>query len=59
MPKQVQEPAGQGRSPAGSTFEEVRREIARRNELAHEKARKVRAAQERKQLAVKRQQDLL
>ena len=37
MPKQVQEP-GPGRSTAAAAFDELRKEIAQRNEQAHQKA---------------------
>ena len=42
MPKQIQEP-GPGRSTAAAAFGELRKEIAQRNEQAHQKARKLRA----------------
>jgi hypothetical protein len=41
MPEQIQEP-GPGRSTAAAAFDELRKEIARRNEQAHQKARKLR-----------------
>jgi hypothetical protein len=58
MPKQIQEP-GPGLSTAAAAFDELRREIARRNEQAHGKARKLRAAREREQVLARRQRELL
>jgi hypothetical protein len=57
MPKQTQEP-GPGRSTSAAAFDDVRKEIARRNEQAHQKARKLRAAREREQIRARRQRDL-
>jgi hypothetical protein len=57
MPKQIQEP-GPGRSTAAAAFDEVRKEIAQRNEQAYQKGRKVRAERERQQLLARRQRDL-
>jgi phage regulator Rha-like protein len=57
MPKQIQEP-GPGRSTAAAAFDELRKEIAQRNEQAHQKARKLRTEHERKQLLARRQRDL-
>jgi hypothetical protein len=57
MPKQIQEP-GPGRSTAAAAFDEVRKEIAQRNEEAHQKGRKLRAERERQQLLARRQRDL-
>jgi hypothetical protein len=57
MPKQVQEP-GPGRSTAAAAFDELRKEIAKRNEKAHQKARKLRTEREREQILARRQQDL-
>jgi hypothetical protein len=57
MPKQIQEP-GPGRSTAAAAFDELRTEIAQRNEQAHQKARKLRTEHERKQLLARRQRDL-
>jgi hypothetical protein len=56
MPNQNQEPGqtrqapGPGRSTSDQAFDELRREIAKRNEVAHREARKLRAAREREQL---------
>jgi uncharacterized protein YpuA (DUF1002 family) len=57
MAKQLQEP-GPGRSTAAAAFDEVRKEIAQRNEQAHQKARKLRAERDREQLLARRQRDL-
>jgi hypothetical protein len=48
---------GPGRSTADAAFDEVRKEIARRNEQAHKAARKARAAREEKLLALRREMD--
>ena len=48
---------GPGRSTADAAFDEVKREIARRNEQAHKAARKARTAREQKQLALRRERD--
>lgn len=58
MPKQIQEP-GPGRSTAEAAFNDLRKEIAQRNEQAHQKARKLRAARDREQVLTRRQLDLL
>ncbi len=58
MPKQIEQP-GPGRSTAAAAFDDLRKEIAQRNEHAHQKARKARAARDRKQVLARRQQDLL
>ncbi|MFL5863318.1 MAG: hypothetical protein ACJ780_21515 [Solirubrobacteraceae bacterium] len=58
MPKQSQEPRP-GQSTADAAFDELRREIAKRNELAHQKARKLRDARDREQILARRQQDRL
>jgi hypothetical protein len=57
MAKQIQEP-GPGRSTAAAAFDEVRKEIAQRNEAAHQKARKLRVERDREQLRMRRQRDL-
>jgi hypothetical protein len=48
---------GPGRSTADAAFDEVRKEIARRNEQAHKAARKARTAREEKLLALRREMD--
>jgi uncharacterized protein YpuA (DUF1002 family) len=57
MAKQIQEP-GHGRSTAAATFDELRKEIAKRNEQTQQKARKVRTEREREQILARRQRDL-
>jgi hypothetical protein len=57
MAKQIQEP-GPGRSTATAAFDELRKEIARRNDHAHQKARKLRTEREREQVLARRQRDL-
>jgi hypothetical protein len=57
MPKQNQAP-GPGRSTSAVAFDDVRKEIARRNEEASQKARKLRAARDREQQLARRQWDL-
>ena len=57
MPKQTQEP-GTGRSTSEAAFNDVRREIAQRNEQAHQKARKLRAERDRAQIIMRRQRDV-
>ena len=48
---------GPGRSTSEAALNEVKREVARRNEEAHKAARKQRAAREREQLARRRERD--
>ena len=63
MAKQKQKPApvrqapGPGRSTAAAAFDDVRRDIAERNERAHQAARKLRAARDREELLRKRGRD--
>jgi hypothetical protein len=57
MTEQTNEP-GPGRSTSDRAFNELTKDIARRNEDAHKEARKLRAARERKQIIRRRQQDL-
>lgn len=57
MPKQIQEP-GPGRSTAAAAFGELRKEIAQRNEQAHQKARELRAERVRDQVLARRRRDL-
>jgi hypothetical protein len=56
MTKQTHEP-GPGRSTAQAAFDELKKEIARRNEQAHREARKLRTAREREQILIRRQRD--
>ena len=58
MPKEIQEP-GAGRSSADAAFDELRREIAKRNELAQQKARKIRDARDREQVLARRARERL
>jgi hypothetical protein len=58
MPKQTQEP-GPGRSTAAAAFDDVRKEIAQRNDQASEKARKLRAARDREQVLARRRWERL
>ena len=64
MPKQNQKPGpareapGPGRSTAQAAFNDVRKEIAQRNERAHLEARKLRATRDREQLLRRRERDL-
>jgi hypothetical protein len=63
MPKQSQKPVqarqapGPGRSTSDQAFNELRREIAQRNEAAHQEARKLRVARDREQLRRRRERD--
>jgi hypothetical protein len=58
MAKQTQEP-GPGRSTAEAAFDDLRKEIAHRNEQAHQKARKLRGKRDREQVLRRRQRDAL
>jgi hypothetical protein len=64
LPKQNEKPRppregpGPGRSTAEQAFNDVRKEIAQRNERAHQEARKVRAVRDRQQLKMRRERDL-
>jgi hypothetical protein len=49
MPKQTEQP-GPGRSTAAAAFDERCKEIAQRNQQAHQRARKLRTAREREQI---------
>jgi hypothetical protein len=57
MKKQTLEP-GPGRSTSTAAFNELTREVARRNELTHKAARKLRTERERQQVLRRRQHDL-
>jgi hypothetical protein len=48
---------GPGRSTSEAALNEVKKEVARRNEEAHKAARKLRAAREKRQLAQRRKWD--
>lgn len=54
---QTQQP-GPGRSTSDAAFAEVKKEIAQRNEQAHQKARKRRVATEQEQARRRRQNDV-
>jgi hypothetical protein len=63
LPKQNQKPSpprqepGPGRSTADQAFNDVRKEIAQRNERAHQEARKLRAAREQERQQWRRERD--
>jgi hypothetical protein len=57
MTKPTHEP-GPGRSTSEAAFNEVRKEIAQRNERAHQAARKLRTARDRAQALRRRRDDL-
>ena len=63
MVKQNQKPApvrqqpGPGRSTSEAAFNDLRKEIAQRNEQTHQAARKLRSARERKELRTRRERD--
>jgi hypothetical protein len=48
---------GPGRSTADAAFDEVKREVARRNEEAHKAAQKLRGEQEKRRIAERRKWD--
>jgi hypothetical protein len=51
-------PAGPGRPTPSTVFDDLRKEIAERNEQAQKKARKIRDVRERAQILMRRQRDL-
>jgi hypothetical protein len=57
MAKQVHEP-GPGQSTSEAAFNELRKEIAQRNERAHQAARKLRTARDREQALRRRDDDV-
>jgi len=57
MTKQTHEP-GPGRSTSDAAFNEIKKDIAQRNEQAHKEARKLRDERDRKQALLRRQRDL-
>ena len=65
MPNQKQEPdlrrhePGPGRSTSEAAFNDLRKEIAQRNERAHQQSRKLRAARDREQVLRRRELDAL
>ena len=48
---------GPGRSTADAAFNEVKKEVARRNEETQKAARQARTAREQEQLALRRERD--
>jgi hypothetical protein len=56
MPNETQQP-GPGRSTSRAAFDELRKEIAQRNEAAHKVARKLRTVREQADLLRRRQRD--
>jgi pyruvate/2-oxoglutarate dehydrogenase complex dihydrolipoamide acyltransferase (E2) component len=63
VPKQNQKPSpprqepGPGRSTAEQAFNDVRKEIAERNERAHQEARRLRAVREQERMQMRRDRD--
>jgi hypothetical protein len=57
MTKPDHEP-GPGRSTAAAAFDELRKQIAQRNEQATSKARELRAKRDRRQMLERRRWDL-
>jgi hypothetical protein len=57
MAKPTQEP-GPGRSTSEAAFNDLKKEIAQRNEQAHKAARKLRNVKEQEKIRRRRQQDL-
>jgi hypothetical protein len=63
MPKQNSKPGpvrqepGPGRSTSDLAFDDLRKEIAQRNERAHQEARKIRAATDRREAIKRRERD--
>jgi hypothetical protein len=58
QPDRVRQEPGPGRSTSGVAFNELRKEIAQRNEQARQEARKRRTAREREQLRRRREHDV-
>lgn len=56
-PDRAREEPGPGRSTSEAAFNDVRRQIAQRNEEASQEARKRRAAREQQQLLRRRERD--
>lgn len=48
---------GPGRSTADAAFNEIKREVARRNEEAHKAAQKLRAERDKRRIAERRKWD--
>ena len=58
MPKQNHEP-GPGRSTSDAAFNEIKKDVAQRNEQAHKEARKLRHERDRLQAILRHQRELL
>ena len=56
-PDRAREEPGPGRSTSEATFNDLRRQIAQRNEQASQEARKRRAAREQQQMLMRRDRD--
>ncbi len=56
MPNQAHEP-GPGRSTSEAAFNEIKKNVAQRNEQAHKDAKKLRHERDRQQLLLRRQRD--
>jgi hypothetical protein len=56
-PDRVREEPGPGKSTSEAAFNDLRKEIAQRNELASQEARKRRAEREQDQLLRRRERD--
>ncbi len=56
-PERAREEPGPGRSTSESAFNDLRRQIAQRNEQASQEARKRRAAREKQELLRRRERD--
>jgi hypothetical protein len=54
---QARQDPGPGRSTSDQAFNELRREVAQRNEATHQEARKRRTALEREQILRRRDRD--
>ncbi len=54
----VRQAPGPGLSTADAAFDDVRKDIAQRNEQTHLEARKLRARRDREQLRLRRERDL-
>jgi hypothetical protein len=57
-PSPAREAPGPGRSTSEAAFNDLRKEIAKRNERAQHEARKLRATHERERLLMRRERDL-
>ena len=58
MAKESHEP-GPGRSTSAAAFNDLRKEIAQKNEVAHKEARRLRDVREHEQVLRRRRQDLI